>query len=125
MPRLGEILDITHEWEYLSVLDVKSGYNNIQIEPGSRHLTAFNTHQGMYQPTVMFFGLCNSPATFQAFMDDAFRDMLLGKRAVIYMDDILIGGQTEQEAKDNLREAIDICDRKDLLLALKKAQIFQ
>lgn len=41
------------------------------------------------------------------------------------MDDILVGGRTEQEAKDNLKEAIDICDKKDLPLALKKAQILQ
>lgn len=58
-------------------------------------------------------------------MDNAFRDMLLGKWMVVYMDDILVGGQMEQEAKDNLQEAINICDNKDLPLALKKAQILK
>ena len=42
------------------------------------------------KPTVMFFGLCNSPATFQAMMDDIFSDMIGGCLVIVYMDDILI-----------------------------------
>jgi hypothetical protein len=47
-------------------------------------------NKGLFKPTVMFFGLCNSPATFQAMMNDIFKDMLNKGWLIIYMDDILI-----------------------------------
>ena len=70
--------------------DVRWGYNNILIWDGDQWKAAFITHKGLFKPTVMFFGLCNSPATFQQFMDDLFRDMIAEGWLVIYMDDLLI-----------------------------------
>ena len=49
-------------------LDVRWGYNNVRIKAGDEHKAAFKTRRGLYEPTVMFFGLTNSPATFQAVM---------------------------------------------------------
>ena len=45
----------------------------------------------------MFFGMCNSPTTFQAMMDDIFAGMINGKLVIIYMDDILIFAKTKEE----------------------------
>ena len=67
-----------------------SGYNNIRIKDGNQCKAAFKCKQGLFEPTVMFFGLCNSSATFQAFMNNIFSDMLDEGWLVIYMDDILI-----------------------------------
>ena len=54
---------------------------------------------GLYKPKVMFFGLYNSPATFQRFMDDSFADLVnkYPGQILIYMDDILL-------CSDNLTE---------------------
>ena len=57
----------------------------------------FKTNKGIFKPTVMFFGMCNSPATFQAMMDDIFTGMIDGKLVIIYMDDILIFAETKEE----------------------------
>src|ERR1700678_2258213 len=46
-------------------------------------------NQGLYKPTVMFFGMCNSPATFQAMMDEIFKKEIEGDLIIVYMDDIL------------------------------------
>jgi len=51
---------------------------------------AFKTNRGMFEPLVMFFGLTNSPATFQAMMNDTFKDLVATGKVFIYMDDILI-----------------------------------
>ena len=50
-------------------LDIRWGYNNIRIKEGNQYKAAFKTNYGLWEPTVMFFGLCNSPSTFQAMMD--------------------------------------------------------
>jgi hypothetical protein len=52
--------------------DVCQGYNNIRIKEGNEHKAVFKTCRGLCEPTVMFFGLCNSPAMFQAFMNDIY-----------------------------------------------------
>jgi hypothetical protein len=75
--------------------DIHQGYNNIRIKEGDEHKATFNTRRGLFEPTVMYFGLCNSPATFQAFMNDIFRPTiakhdLLGTVIHVYMDDIAV-----------------------------------
>ena len=57
----------------------------------------FKTARGLYELIVIYFGLCNSPATFQAFMEDAFYEQKQKKELLIYMDDLLIIGQTITE----------------------------
>ena len=58
--------------KYFTKLDLRWGYNNIRIK-GDEWKAAFITNRGLFEPTVTFFGLQNSPATFQAMMDDYFQ----------------------------------------------------
>ena len=76
-------------------LDVRWGYNNVCIKAGDEHKAAFKMQRGLYEPTVMFFGLTNSLATFQAMMNALYRDTIRrhksrGTTIRIYMDDITI-----------------------------------
>ena len=57
-------------------LDVRWGYNNVCIKAGDEHKAAFKTRRGLYEPTVMFFSLTNSPATFQAMMNALYCDTI-------------------------------------------------
>jgi len=75
---------------YFTKLDVRWGYNNVRIKEGDEWKAAFKTNTGLYEPTVMFFGLCNSPATFQSMMDEIFKDEVNECWVIIYIDDILI-----------------------------------
>ena len=75
--------------KYFSKMDVQWGYNNIQIRQGDEWKAAFKTNKGLFEPTVMFFGMCNSPATFQSMMDMMFEDIIEQGCTVIYMDDIM------------------------------------
>ena len=56
----------------------------------------FTTHIGAYEPTVMYFGLINSPTTFQTMMNDLFRDLINQEDTATFIDDILVATDTEE-----------------------------
>src|SRR5258708_13674021 len=97
LPLISDLMINLKESEFFTKLDLRWGYNNIQIKEGDEWKAAFVTNRGLFEPTVMFFGLRNSPATFQAMMDDYFRDMINEVWLVIYMDDILIHTRTREQ----------------------------
>jgi hypothetical protein len=71
-----EIMDKLKGAKYFLKFDVWWGYNNIWIQSGDEWKAAFKTNWGLYEPTVMFFGMCNFLATFQAMMDKIFKKRL-------------------------------------------------
>ena len=81
---------------------------------------AFVTHQGLFEPTVMFFGLCNSPATFQRFMNDFFHNMIVEGWLVIYMDNLLIFSPDEQIHTERTKRVLQCMMDLDLHLKLEK-----
>ncbi|SJL18609.1 uncharacterized protein ARMOST_22206 [Armillaria ostoyae] len=90
LPLISELIDKLQGAKYFTKLDVRWGYNNVRIKEGDEHKAAFRTNQGLFEPTVMFFGLTNSPATFQWMMNDIFKDLISEGKVTIYLDDILI-----------------------------------
>ena len=60
---------------------------------------AFYTNCGLFEPLVMFFGMTNSPTTFQTMMNNIFRTLIAEGIVVVYLDDILIFTKTEEEHK--------------------------
>ena len=79
------------------MLDLCWGFNNVRIKDGDEWKAVFSTNQGLFEPTVMFFGLCNSPATFQTMMNDILWDFIDQEVVICYMDDILIFTATLEE----------------------------
>ena len=84
--------------------DIQWGYNNICIKDGDQWKAAFITNKGLFEPTVMFFGLTNSPATFQAMMNTIFANEMAQGWLTVYMDNMMIAtkpepGETEQQHK--------------------------
>jgi reverse transcriptase-like protein len=79
-----------------SKFDVQWGYNNIHIKKGDEWKATFKTSEGLFKPTVMFFGLTNSPATFQMMMDNIFRDEIAQGWLKIYMDDLIIASEEDE-----------------------------
>ncbi len=90
LPLIPEIIDKVRDAQLFTKLDVHWGYNNVRIKEGDEWKGAFKMNQGLYEPRVMFFGLTNSPSTFQTMMDTIFRDLILTNEVIVYMDDILI-----------------------------------
>ena len=90
LPLIGELVDKIKDSVYFTKMDIRWGYNNIRIKEGDEWKMAFRTNRGLFKPTVMFFGLTNSPATFQAFMNTILHDLIMDGHVIVYMDDILI-----------------------------------
>ena len=65
LPRVDEIFDHLAGAKHLSTVDLKSAYNQVEIDESDQHKTAFTTPMGLYEYTKMPYGLCNSPAIFQ------------------------------------------------------------
>jgi hypothetical protein len=101
-------------------MDIRWGYNNVLIHEPDRWKAAFITNRGLFEPNVMLFGMKNSPATFQAMMDDYFRDLLQEGWLVIYMDDILIHARTLEELEKRTAQVLTRLKKHDLYLNLDK-----
>ena len=71
-------------------MDLRWGYHNVRIKEGDEEKAAFSTFRGLFEPTVMLFGLCNAPSTFQAMMNDVLEEEIATGHVVVYIDDILI-----------------------------------
>ena len=100
LPLISQLVDKLKGSQYFTKIDLRWGYNNVRIKEGDEWKAAFVCHQGSYKPTVMFFGLCNSPAMFQTMMNEIFTDM--EDVVVVYIDDIMIftkGSLAEHQAK--------------------------
>jgi hypothetical protein len=102
MPELRERLA---KATIFTLLDLKNGYNLIRIKEGDEWKTAFRTRYGLFEYTVMPFGLCNAPGTFQSMINDVLRD-LLDAGTVVYIDDILIYSENEEEHKALVKEVL-------------------
>ena len=73
------------------------GYNNVHIKEGDEWKAAFCTNRGLFESLVMFFGLTNSPATFQTMMNEIFQDLISEGVVCVYLDNILIFMETMEE----------------------------
>ena len=88
-------------------MDVRWGYNNIRIKEGDTWKAAFRTNRGLFEPLVMFFGLTNSPATFQTMMNDIFQEEIAEGWVVIYMDDILIFSKDKKQHQEQVKRILE------------------
>ena len=87
------------------------------MKEGDEWKAAFRTNRGLFEPLVMFFGLCNSPTTFQTMMNHIFHDLINRGKVVVYMDDIMIFTKTLEEHRQIVREVLQLL--KDNHLTLK------
>ena len=110
----------THQWDYFTKIDIRWGFNNVRIKEGDEHKATFITNRGLFEPLVMFFGLTNSPATFQAMMNDIFRDLISAGHVIVYMDDILIFTDDITTHRLITRQVLQILLDNNLSLKLKK-----
>jgi len=73
LPLIPPLITKLSDAKYFTKMDVRSRYNNILIHPDDCWKVAFTTSFGLFEPKVMFFGLCNSSAAFQAYMNQTFQ----------------------------------------------------
>ena len=116
LPLINELVDKLKSAKYYTKFDVRWGYNNVRMAEGDEWKAAFRTNRGLFEPLVMFFGLTNSPATFQTMMNSLFKHLIDRGVVVIYIDDIMIFTKTIEEHRSVVKEVLQILRDKHLYL---------
>ena len=119
MPVVDELLDELAGAKWFTKLDFRSDYHQIRVAPGDEYKTAFRTHSGLYEFTVMPFDLTNAPASFQSIMNKVFAP-LLRHYVLIFMDDILIHSATLEEHILHLQQVLEIIQDNQFYIKLSK-----
>jgi transposase InsO family protein len=122
IPLINELVDKIRGAKIFSKLDIRWGYNNVRIREGDEWKAAFVTNRGLFEPLVMFFGLCNSPSTFQTMMNEILEELVLEGHVLVYLDDILIFTETLEEHRKITRRVLEILRRNKLYLKPEKCE---
>jgi hypothetical protein len=126
LPLIAQLISDLSGAHIFSKVDVRQGYNNVRIKKGDEWKAAFKTKFGHWEPLDMFFGLTNSPSTFQEMMNVIYKEVIekheaRGTIIRIYMDDIAITTMgTLQDHIDAVRDVLRVAEQNDLYFKLSK-----
>lgn len=123
LPLMEDVLDQLQDARVFSTLDMKNGFFHVDVEEASRKYTAFVTSNGHYRFRKVPFGLCNSPAVFQRFVNEIFKDLTVKGIALPYVDDLIIPAMNEDEAVDRLKIVLERAGEYGLEINKKKCQL--
>ncbi|KAI0999387.1 hypothetical protein K3495_g8806 [Podosphaera aphanis] len=105
LPLISETLSQLSKAKYYTKLDVISAFNKLRIKEGDEWKAAFTCRYGLFEPLVMPFGLCNGPASFQAYINHALRGFL-DQFCTAYMDDILIYSENLNDHRGHVSKVL-------------------
>jgi len=92
----------------------------VRIKEGDEWKGVFITHMGSFEPTVMFFGMTNLPATFQAMMNEILRDLINEGKVAAFVDDMLVGTETEEGYDEIVKEVLKRLEENGLYVKPEK-----
>ena len=117
-----EVLENIRIKKVFMKMDLRWGYNNVRIKKGDKWKVVFTTLEGSFEPMVMFFGLTNSPAMFQAMMNELLRDLINTGKVAAFIDDVIIRMETEEGHEELVAEVIKRLEENDLYVKLEKCR---
>jgi len=122
LPLISDLIDTMGTKRVFTKMDLRWEYSNVWVKEEDKWKAVFTMHLGVYEPTVMFFSLTNSPATFQVMMNDILRDLINTGEVVAFMDDILVGTEKEEEEKHDkiVEEVLRRMEKNDLYIKPEK-----
>ena len=101
-------------------MDLRWGYNNVRIKEGDEWKAVFTIPEGFFEPMMMFFGLTNSPAMFQAIMNRLLRDFINTVNVAAFIDNVIVGTETKEGHDKIVAEVIRRLEENDLYVKLEK-----
>ena len=120
LPLITDLINNMGSKKVFTKMDLQWGFNNMRIKERNEWKKAFTTYVGSFEPTVMFFGMINSPATFQAMMNKILRDMINEGKVAAFMDNVLVGTETEEGHNEIVEEVLRRLEENDLYVKPKK-----
>ena len=124
LPLVQTVFDQLAGMRYFSKLDLLKGFNQIPVERKSRELMAVSTPAGLYQPTVMPFGVKNAPGTFQREMRRVL-DGRLNRGVFVFIDDIIVYSRTEAEHVELVEFVLSQLEKEGYFAHPGKCQFLQ
>jgi hypothetical protein len=121
--RIEDLFNQLRGASVFSKIDLRSRYHQLRIRPSDIPKMAFITKYGLYEFTVMSFGLTNALAFFMNLMNSVFMDYI-DKFVVVFIDDILIYSQSKEEHADHLRMVLQRLREHQLYAKLSKCEFW-
>lgn len=122
LPHINAILENLRGAKYISTIDLKQGYWQVPLSPSSRPLTAFTVPgKGLYQFSVLPFGLHSAGATFQRLLDGVIGPEL-EPRAFAYLDDLILVSSSFEEHLELLKDVFERLRKAGLQINVEKCQ---
>jgi len=122
LPLIADILDGVGMRKVFTKLDLCWGYNNMRIKENDEWKAVFTTHIGSYEAMVIYFGLTNSPATFQTMMNNLFRDMVNRGNTATFIDNIIVAMDTEEGHDEIMEEVLRRLEENNLFVKPEKCR---
>ena len=94
----------------------------MRIKEGDEWKVVFTTPKGSFEPMVMFFGLMNSPVTFQAMINELLRDLINTGKVVVFINDVIVGTEDEKGHDELVAEIIKRLEENDLYVKPEKCK---
>jgi len=120
LPLIAELIDNMGSKKVFTKMDLRWGFNNMRIKEGDEWKGAFTMHIGSFEPTVMFFGMTNLPATFQVMMNEILRDLINEGKVAAFIDDVLVGMEIEEGHDKVVEEILRRLEENDLYVKPEK-----
>lgn len=122
IPLIDDCIDYLANKDIFSLLDLKSGFHQVEMGKNSIKYTSFVTPDGQWEFTKMPFGLKNAPSVFQRYINKIFRDFIDEGRIKIYLDDLLLGTKTIEEHLELLAQILQRLSEYGLKLQMNKCK---
>ena len=120
LPLITDLIDNIGGKRVFTKIDLQWGFNNIRIKEEDEQKGMFMTYVGFFELTVIFFRMTNLPATFQAMMNKILRDMINEGKVITFVDDVLIGIETEEEHNKIVEEVLKRLEENNLYIKPEK-----
>jgi len=120
LPLITDLIDNIGSKKVFTKMDLRWGFNNMRIKEGDEWKGAFTMHVGSFEPTVMFFGITNSPATFQVMMNKILRNLINKGKVTAFVDNVLVGTETEEGHNEIVEEVLKRLEENDLYVKPEK-----
>ena len=120
LPTLEEMLTKLSGGTMFTKLDLSQAYHQLELSEDSRKYTTINTHRGLYEYTRLPFGVNSAVSIFQRTMENLLADL---PGCVVYIDDILVTGKTEEDHMSNLRNVLQRLEESGMKLKCEKIEL--
>ena len=120
LPLITELIDNMGSKKLFMKMDLRWEFNNVRIKEGDEWKGVFTMYISFFKPTIMFFGMTNLPATFQAMINEILRDLINEGKVAAFVDDVLVRTEIEEGHDEIVEEILRRLEENDLYIKPEK-----